>query len=478
MPDLEPEPSQALWDSVAEGASWPRAHADEPVEPAKAESEWPTPIEEKLSILLEQEARSEASAELANAEPASGTQPLDVQPFANIRPFEDVRASAEVAPIEDVQAEDVQAIEIEHPVDDLHAVENIQAVENVLPTAAVNGPFTSAAHGEPAAEQPLTVYDAWEPVEVEEPKTEDRPTLAESGKLSNGWPDESAWSQSFEWPAMKSTDAPRTTDETPVDGDSARAAVSDIVAQMRAELASAKEEATEEADAPERDFWAKRDASPPKGAPPSRNGGSDARRDDVSRTVAEIRNQLKAGDFETSADGLSYDEGNDPAADEYASQESQAGPVMSEEEMRDEVRRAVEATRDELAGDSEFTRVEDKPAFKLAAPGSLPDWSHMQMEPSGPPVVVMKDLDGRVELASVYETLNELGCGDGAALLNYTPHSVTVGLPISAKFPSQEQVAGAVEKVFGLSARVESDGVRITVSIGDSDTKKRSVDAA
>jgi hypothetical protein len=90
----------------------------------------------------------------------------------------------------------------------------------------------------------------------------------------------------------------------------------------------------------------------------------------------------------------------------------------------------------------------------------------------------MKDLDGRVELASVYETLNELGCGDGAALLNYTPHSVTVGLPISAKFPSQEQVAGAVEKVFGLSARVESDGVRITVSIGDSDTKKRSVDAA
>jgi hypothetical protein len=99
------------------------------------------------------------------------------------------------------------------------------------------------------------------------------------------------------------------------------------------------------------------------------------------------------------------------------------------------------------------------------------------MEPSGPPVVVMKDADGRVELASVYETLHELGCDDGAALLNYTPHSVTVGLPIAAQFPSKERVAEAVEKVFGLTSSVESDGVRITVSIGVN-PKQRSVDAA
>jgi hypothetical protein len=38
-------------------------------------------------------------------------------------------------------------------------------------------------------------------------------------------------------------------------------------------------------------------------------------------------------------------------------------------------------------------------------------------------------------------------------------------------------MAGAVEKVFGLTSRVESDGVRITVNIG-ADPKQRSVGAA
>src|SRR5690606_25145866 len=108
-----------------------------------------------------------------------------------------------------------------------------------------------------------------------------------------------------------------------------------------------------------------------------------------------------------------------------------------------------------------------RPAFRLAAPGSIPDWSQFKAEPSGPPIVVIKDQDGRVELASVFETLNQPGCGDGASLLNYTPHSVTVGLPLLAKFPGTEEMARVVETVFGIRSRVESDGVRITVSIGE-----------
>jgi hypothetical protein len=92
-------------------------------------------------------------------------------------------------------------------------------------------------------------------------------------------------------------------------------------------------------------------------------------------------------------------------------------------------------------------------------------------------MVVMKDVDGRVELASVYETLNELGCGDGASLLNYTPHSVTVGLSVSTKVPTIEDMAAAVEKVFGLTSRVESDGIRLTVNIGVN-PKQKSEDAA
>jgi hypothetical protein len=124
------------------------------------------------------------------------------------------------------------------------------------------------------------------------------------------------------------------------------------------------------------------------------------------------------------------------------------------------------------------TRVSfDAPPPKTAAP-SL-DWSHMSADLSGPPVIVVKDTEGRVELANVYDLLNRLDCGESAALLNYTPHSVTVGLPIRAAMPSLDAVERAVGVVFGkVAATVDTDGVRITVQMGTEGKKKRSEDAA
>ena len=79
---------------------------------------------------------------------------------------------------------------------------------------------------------------------------------------------------------------------------------------------------------------------------------------------------------------------------------------------------------------------------------------------------MIKDSEGRVELARVYETLSRVNCDENAALLNYTPHSVTVGLNVKAAIPETEVLAEAVKAVFGRACEVDSDGVRLNVQIG------------
>ena len=80
-----------------------------------------------------------------------------------------------------------------------------------------------ASHEEPAPEATLPAgAEAAEPADSPLPKA-----------LSFGWPDESIWSQSYEWKPMQPKDPPPSrSPET----DPARAGVSDIVAQVRAEL--------------------------------------------------------------------------------------------------------------------------------------------------------------------------------------------------------------------------------------------------
>ncbi len=305
-----------------------------------------------------------------------------------------------------------------------------------------------------------------EPVAIEDDVAEESPRPVKvveelSRSLSSGWPDESAWSQSFEWSAMKQGMDEDATPSFPVDGEAPD--VGSIVAQVRAELEAARQngtiptlsfddehlgmELTDEIAGDEDIEGDDLDVDDIEAVPSQ--GGEAA---DVSSIVAQMRAELDAAR-----------EGSSVAAAEPA----------DDVDVREEVRRAVEAARAELSGADGH-----KPPFPLAAPtGPLLDWSNTSVDISGPPVFVIKDSEGRVELASVFETLNEVHCGESAALLNYTPHSVTVGLPARSSVPSVDEITRVVLKVFGRRCRVESDGVRITVTIGE-DSKSSSEGAA
>ena len=172
----------------------------------------------------------------------------------------------------------------------------------------------------------------------------------------------------------------------------------------------------------------------------------ETRREEVARMVAEMRARDSAGGEHEGA--------------------TVAGEESSDVDVRDEVRRAVEAARAEMASGWVKTDEGETAAAGDAKKFSFPDWQNAHMEPSGPPVIVIKDPEGRVELARVYETLSQVHCDENAALLNYTPHSVTVGLNTRASVPTTEAMEQAIQTVFGRKCRVESDGVRVSVEIG------------
>jgi hypothetical protein len=552
-PEVQPE--AGFWDSVAEGASWPRSRSvDDPETPAEATSE--AAPSEGGEGLEEADAtdvpasrdwamepmRAEGLVEALKAtaadsawdamEPYEGAEtetlgwpPAASQDPALAGPTEDPSGSPPAAKAEPPgengsTAWQAAASLVVEPSSETEDADAPAAAADATPTGAPasiwerwqaaapnhapqHTPSISAAHdaADPAGDGPSTET---EPVDGLEPEANDSAENPLPKALSFGWPDESIWSQSFEWPAMKPKDPPPSRN---IESDPTRAGVSEIVAQVRAELEGAQDLA---------------------GTPPTGSEDASADREGVDVSSDPWSTSLPA-------EGLDDDAGNDNervtaaadrtspfiegATDPAASLEAEvaelvpldaggagalvdthgaSGIEQDDATRRDEVSRAVEEIRrqiesgglqavmreegigDTSPGSAAIGQEEvqgEKPAFRLAAPGALPDWSHVPLEPMGPPVVVIKDPDGRVELASVYEALNELGCGDGAALLNYTPHSVTVGLPVSARFPTTGQISDAVEKVFGLTARVESDGVRVTVSIGV-DPKRRSVGAA
>lgn len=196
---------------------------------------------------------------------------------------------------------------------------------------------------------------------------------------------------------------------------------------------------------------------------PSVPGSAQPRRD-VGKMIADMRANLVAGDESGSdaEDALVYED-EAPASEPATEQKGSA----ADEVVRDEVRRAVEAAKAEMAaGWVKAAPEPDGPADGGESKFSFPDWQNTRIEPSGPPVIVIKDTEGRVELARVYETLSHVKCDENAALLNYTPHSVTVGLNTRAQVPTKEALEEAVRVVFGRKCRVESDGVRLSVDIG------------
>ena len=351
------------------------------------------------------------------------------------------------------------------PIETLPATD--AAAEEFEPVAIVEDTMTDVAEAVAAQEEPVAaatdsasdapvsdqgaLTDAAAEAAAEEAKAEQK-----RQSLSSGWPDEGIWSQSFDWPAMRSgIGAPPKEAPAPEPKDEFRS----MVDQVRAEIEAAR------ASGEQIDFDALEE--------PGENGG-EARLVEVQRMVEELRSGVTDPSSDAS-DGEESDDAFEPAAAFEAAGAGGEPAGDDEEARREEARLAVEQMRAEMAGG--HGRVSfDPPPAKVPAP-SL-DWSHMSADLSGPPVIVVKDTEGRVELANVYDLLNRLECGESAALLNYTPHSVTVGLPIRSPMPSLEAVEQAVGAVFGRSGAVDTDGVRITVQMGTDGKKKRSEDAA
>jgi len=304
---------------------------------------------------------------------------------------------------------------------------------------------------------------------------------------------EPAWAAAEPVDTAPATHDPVESDAGDDDDEARREEVARIVAQMRDGRDDEDETVPEQDPSREDDHEAKRhdvarmvaqlrdsvdvEAEPSENGSAPSHGDDESRREEVARMVAELRN----GDLETEADSDGAEEADveAPAAEvaeavaqtraeidaEEPSEEEEpaAEDDESDEQVRDEVRRAVEAARAELATgytDSEENLAAGEKRF------SFPDWQTTHMEPSGPPVIVIKDSEGRVELARVYETLSRVNCDENAALLNYTPHSVTVGLNSKASVPEVEALTDAVRSVFGRACEVDSDGVRVNVQIG------------
>ncbi|HEU0075701.1 MAG TPA: hypothetical protein VFS30_17000 [Dehalococcoidia bacterium] len=272
------------------------------------------------------------------------------------------------------------------------------------------------------------------------------------------------------------SEAPEASESNEDDDEARRQEVAQIVAQMRG---GADEEAEPESSVePSPEEGVAEPPEPLSADEPLAEDDDEARRKEVARMVAEMR----AGGAEGSEPGATSTEGGDsePQREGVANMvaqmraeldggggmdEGESAPAADDPdaEVRDEVRRAVEAARAEMA--SGYKETEDADGA-IGTKFSFPDWQSTRVEPMGPPVIVIKDSEGRVELARVYETLSLVHCDENAALLNYTPHSVTVGLNAKAAVPDVEALTEAVRATFGRACEVDSDGVRVNVQIG------------
>ena len=365
----------------------------------------------------------------------------------------------------------------------------------VAETAAeVQPEASSAAEAPPAWSAPRLEEETigvpfWNGPRRVEPEPDLKPRIEDYGLDSTSeasWPIARGGGRNFGKPPVEATvdeELPELTEPRDEDEEARRDEVARIVAQMREggdedeESQETSEPAGDDDEARRRDvaqMVADLRGSVDEEAEPWENGDAphgddDDRREEVTRMVAELR---EGGDEDSNQEDAGADESarEDVAGmvarmrAELDGGEADADADDSDEEVRDEVRRAVEAARAEMA--SGYKQTEGKDRASADKRFSFPDWQTTHMEPSGPPVIVIKDSEGRVELARVYETLSRVNCDENAALLNYTPHSVTVGLNAKASVPEVEVLTEAVRATFGRACEVDSDGVRVNVQIG------------
>ena len=196
----------------------------------------------------------------------------------------------------------------------------------------------------------------------------------------------------------------------------------------------------------------------------SDEAGEEAAREEVRRAVAQIREEMTLGKATVSFERPAGDEADD-----------------DEEAKREEVRRAVEQARSDLTFGGRLSMYDDtappeadglKPEetqslFSAFAGADSSNWQGREPELLGLPAsIIIEDSEGRVELARVYDTLNRVDRSQ-AALLNYTPHSVTVGLAALERLPEPEVMMAAVRRAFGRACRVTTEGTKMSVKIGE-----------
>jgi hypothetical protein len=241
-----------------------------------------------------------------------------------------------------------------------------------------------------------------------------------------------------------------------VDDDPVREEVRRAVERMRAEMESGAAFA-EDRSAPV-------EMTPPEPAPtviestlvntPSSATDTDALRDEVRRAVEAARREISEGSLrpETAASAWS------------ATPAMPVEPVVPSQPVA-----PLPPVELPAAGPTAAAMVEPPapPVAIVPETPAPPAFDYQQAERGlAMPSIIIEDPQGRVELVRVYETLSRVNRADQAVLLNYTPHSVTVGLG-SEGLPAIEALKEAVSGVFGRGCQATSDGYRISVVIAN-----------
>jgi hypothetical protein len=164
-----------------------------------------------------------------------------------------------------------------------------------------------------------------------------------------------------------------------------------------------------------------------------------------------------------------------PRADagEHEPPEELASP-QSDVDVREQVRKAVEAAKAELEGDATQPTRAPAPSIaeafdseSLRIPHHEPVFDERSLQPA---LLVIDDPEGRVELVRVYRTLARLDVAASANLANYSSHSVTVQLE-ERKLPDLQEISGAVGYAFERECTVDIDGNRANVRLFGSRTR-------
>jgi hypothetical protein len=213
---------------------------------------------------------------------------------------------------------------------------------------------------------------------------------------------------------------------------------------------------------------------------------ADALREEVRQAVAAARAELEAGTLGLEdEDDVRENDSDVEEPEQYEAEMSNEAPEKAwpdsqptsedEDAERERVRRAVEAARAELMGigrrgpQEPLENDQEQDEAPRAEPVRIPpQWQPAAREDAsiGSPVMVIEDGEGNVELARVYEILNRLDVAAQATLINYTTHSVSIGINTREGMPDANKLEEVVKTVFGRPCQVTTEGSRLSVRLG------------